>query len=244
MGGKKNRNSKKKEARREKLRMEAAQDAEMKARIASAMFAGNSPRNFLELVKPMATYKKNDLDVTIEFLTPSDPSFSSALVERLLDINEENMRDVYNAASGNGWNRRAKEREMTDDSARFLIAFDASTRKIHGYVHVRFLIEGNCCVSYVYDVQIEGTSQRRGLGKWLLTMVDLTSRRLHMDWLMLTVFNANKTALDFFPKKLKYTVDETSPQFTAYDDDEDAPYVILSKNLKPQMQTQERRIVQ
>ena len=250
-GGKKNRGngSKKKEARKEKLRQDAQNDAAMKATIASAMFEAGSkePRAIVAArIQPMATYKKNGLDVSIEFCAPGTEAFQKdpAFIQKLLDINEANMKSVYDEASGEGWNRRAKEREMTDEAARFFVAYDVATRQIKGYVHVRFLIEGNCCVAYVYDVQIAAESQRCGLGRWLCTMVELSSRKLNLDWCMLTVFNANKRALNFFPKKLKYTVDETSPQFTAYGDDEDSPYVILSKNLKPHLQKQERKIVQ
>ena len=249
MGGKKNRNSAKARAKKERLAALAREDAEIKAKISSANFVAVengdggaskthvSPRNVLDLVPALTAYKRNGLECSIEFFAPGVALEypSGDLVEDMIDLNEKNMKEIYNLASGEGWNRAAKKRDMVDESSRFFIAFDAE-RSIVGYVNVRFIIEGNCCVAYVYDVQVRQESSRKGLGKWLMMIVELIARKLDLGWVMLTVFNANKEGLKFFPEKLKYTVDETSPQFEAYGDTDDTPYVILSKNLKPQTQ--------
>ena len=60
-------------------------------------------------------------------------------------------------------------------------------------------------------------------------ILELVALRQKMEWVMLTVFKANKASMNFFMNKMNYDIDETSPsQCSIYDE---STYEILSKSL-------------
>eukprot|EP00985_Skeletonema_marinoi_P015634 scaffold8120_cov130-Skeletonema_marinoi.AAC.1 len=66
-------------------------------------------------------------------------------------------------------------------------------------------------ITYLYELQISLTSH--GLGKTLMTLIELLSLQLHMNKVILTVFKCNTGAMRFYLDKLKgYDVDECSPR--------------------------------
>lgn len=81
-------------------------------------------------------------------------------------------------------------------------------------------------VTYLYELQVNRSYQKLGLGKRLMTIIELVSMKLRLKKVMLTVFHANAGAMAFY-KKRKYVVDECSPSNFG----EDADYEILSKPL-------------
>ena len=99
------------------------------------------------------------------------------------------------------------------------------------FTHFRFLVEGFCKVLYCYELQIRQDHARLGLGKRLMTLLEIIARKFQMDYVMLTVL-LNNTGAQKFYRALGYSLDETSPQLDLEDgvlDSENTPYVILSK---------------
>lgn len=45
---------------------------------------------------------------------------------------------------------------------------------------------------YVYDIQLEPEAQRKGLGKFMMQLMELIARRAQMEWVMLTVLKVRK----------------------------------------------------
>jgi len=66
-------------------------------------------------------------------------------------------------------------------------------------------------VLYLFEIQLERSARRRGLGKHLMRIVEVVAKRTSMGWVMLTVFNENRSARKLYIEKLGYMVDETSP---------------------------------
>ncbi|GFR60799.1 N-alpha-acetyltransferase 40 [Elysia marginata] len=64
-----------------------------------------------------------------------------------------------------------------------------------------------------------------------MQILELMANKYEMKNVMLTVFKQNNVANEFFKKKLKYTVDDISPEQGIYDE-EDVSYEILSKYTK------------
>lgn len=95
-----------------------------------------------------------------------------------------------------------------------------------GFVSFRFVLEGDYDVLYIYELQLSPLAQRRGVGKHLMQLAELVARRAGMQWVMLTVLKNNAGALDFYTRKMRYTVDASSPSACGQDD---AAYEILSK---------------
>jgi len=181
---------------------------------------------------------------------------SKELLTSCLKLFQENMADLYRSSNW-GLNMKEKERELQHDNARFLIVkvegtndydsihdknvnSDGMGSDIVGFTHFRFEPDDedhpNEEVLYVYELQIHEFARRVGLGKRLMSIMELIGLQMRMKKVMLTVFKANQVAMDFYLKKIKYTIDESSPsQFNQESvvgfGQEEVDYEILSKRI-------------
>jgi GNAT superfamily N-acetyltransferase len=147
----------------------------------------------------------------------------------VFDLLERNMKAMYiQAGPGWGWNPKDKKRELQDEAARFLLLKDASSGALVGFAHVRFIMEGVEPVAYLYELQLEDSARRQGLGQHALRVVELMARKNSMRWVMCTVFKCNEASMAFFERQ-RYAVDETSPSMSVFE--EEATYEIMSKAL-------------
>ena len=89
------------------------------------------------------------------------------------------------------------------------------------FVHLRFEIERNEPVLYIWEIQVEKVGQGKGIGKYLMRLIDSIARKFDVPRLMLTVFRENTRAMAFY-RRLGFIDDESSP-------DDDHGYAILSK---------------
>lgn len=182
--------------------------------------------NPLEDLVAFQKFSRNGLDLRIEcklvkYLSEEEFSATLNLVER-------NMHSLYDASSW-GWNEKGKMEEMQEENARYLLAYD-NEDKIVAMSHFRFDVDDDLEILYCYEVQLNEDVRRKGLGKFLMQILELMAVRAKMKKVILTVFKANDKAVEFFTKKMKYTVDETSPQFQD-EDFENYDYEIYSKPL-------------
>lgn len=49
-----------------------------------------------------------------------------------------------------------------------------------GFVHYRFIVEEEVPVVYVYELQLEACAQRKGLGKFLMQLIELIARKVRL----------------------------------------------------------------
>mmetsp|Transcript_19358 Transcript_19358/g.31716 ORF Transcript_19358/g.31716 Transcript_19358/m.31716 type:complete len:181 (+) Transcript_19358:207-749(+) len=175
-------------------------------------------------------------------MTPGDTKSAFSLLKH-------NMHGMYERDKG--WNDRKKMRELREDDARFLLVKkktlstesgsgmekpsllgenEAKTAEelpadLLAFVHFRFTTEGAREVLYVYEIQLNESVTRKGLGKFLMQLIELIARRNKMKAVFLTVHKENSAAVSFYKNALKYNIDESSP-----DEADDAyGYLILSK---------------
>lgn len=103
-----------------------------------------------------------------------------------------------------------------------------------GFAHFRYEYDDSDRpkhpVTYLYELQVHPNAQKFGMGKKLMTIVELISLELKMEKVMLTVFRANVVAMGFYARR-KYNVDESSPSNFTGDENESCEYEILSKML-------------
>jgi len=150
---------------------------------------------------------------------------------------ESNMGKFYRSSSW-GLNLKEKRKELRHPDARFLILKeesstnngDGSQSNIIAFSHFRFEVNDDDYpteeVMYVYELQVDQTVRRSGLGKKIMTIMELLAMRAKMRKVSLTVFKNNEAAMNFYLKKMKYCVDDFSP--SKYMDD-NSDYEILSK---------------
>mmetsp|Transcript_2716 Transcript_2716/g.5780 ORF Transcript_2716/g.5780 Transcript_2716/m.5780 type:complete len:270 (+) Transcript_2716:141-950(+) len=252
--GAKTGSSKKKAARREK----ASRRRERETLVAAA----NVEKDLLLGFQPFRRYSRNGLNVRIECvggdsLGPSDLDFC-------LTTLRDNMGDFYRNSSW-GWDEKSKRAGMQDPVSRILLlreqldenpapepaaeddwvmveypdaasAPSAPSERNLGFVHLQFCIEDDRPVLYVLELQLVDAARGKGLGRFAMQLCELVARKHGMQNVMLTVFKSNQRAVDFYCKKLRYVIDESSPSVWERHDED---YEILSKSLEKTME-QER----
>lgn len=172
----------------------------------------------------------------------------SCLIEQCLELFEENMGDFYRASSW-GLDMEEKRKELTHDGARFLIVLEdddderdtessddkRTNPRVLGFAHFRYEEDDEddptAPVLYLYELQIQSTQQKAGMGKRLMNIMELLAMKSKMHKVMLTVFKENVKAIGFYLNKMKYEVDECSPSNFEGEENEHCDYEILSKSL-------------
>ena len=84
------------------------------------------------------------------------------------------------------------------------------------------------------QIQIDEEFQRKGLGKFMMQVLEMLAFKADMRKIMLTVLKHNDSAVKFFKALLKFEIDETNPAEDVqwnekYNDIEQIDYEILSK---------------
>lgn len=85
--------------------------------------------------------------------------------------------------------------------------------------------------SVSYEVQLESKVRRKGLGKFLIQILQLMANSTQMKKVMLTVFKHNHGAYQFFREALQFDIDDSSPSMSGCCG-EDCSYEILSRRTK------------
>ncbi|KAK3702657.1 hypothetical protein RRG08_042645 [Elysia crispata] len=172
-------------------------------------------------------YERNGLN--IDFETKRVANLDESTVQWAFDLVKSNMKTLYETSEW-GWKDREKFEEMTEYKAWYLIARDQDGKPV-AFSHFRFDVEIDMEVLYCYEIQLIPEVRKKGLGKFMMQILELMANKYEMKSVMLTVFKQNNVAHEFFKKKLKYSVDEISPEQGIYDE-EDVSYEILSKLTK------------
>ncbi|XP_039625031.1 N-alpha-acetyltransferase 40 isoform X2 [Polypterus senegalus] len=219
MGRKSN---KAKEKKQKRLEERAAMDA-----VCAKVEAANKLEDPLASFPVFKKYDRNGLNLTIECQRVS--SMKPSVVEWAYDLTRNNMQTLYEQSEW-GWKDREKKEEMTDDRAWYLIAFDTDNSPV-AFSHFRFDVECGEEVLYCYEVQLESHTRRKGLGKFLIQILQLIANSTQMKKVMLTVFKHNHGAYQFFREALQFEIDDSSPSMSGCCGDE-CSYEILSRRTK------------
>lgn len=113
------------------------------------------------------------------------------------------------------------------------------TGALLGFVHFRFEMAPHIInedgdseevpILYLYELQIDSSVQRKGLGRFLCQLVELVALKMQMAKIVLTVFKENVPGLQFYKAKMKYLKDGDDPSY--WNAEDEYPYEILSKLL-------------
>lgn len=208
--------------------------------------AANQQEDPMSQLMPFKKFDRNGLCVNIEAKKRAQVSEDD--IEWGFQLTKQNMQTQYEQSEW-GWKDKEKKDEMLEDAAWYLIARTEEGRPV-GISHFRFDLDFDDQVLYCYEIQLTKDVRRKGLGKFMMQILELMAHKAKMEKVMLTAFKHNKDATEFFIKTLKYEVDETSPEDNIYDEEE-YTYHILSKTIvqRPPLakvqegQTQNKRAV-
>ncbi|XP_011704319.1 PREDICTED: N-alpha-acetyltransferase 40 [Wasmannia auropunctata] len=179
----------------------------------------NALSNPLETLQKFHEYIAKDNN-TIKLSCVKAKDASSECFSWILDIMERNMKDMYEQSSWS-WNAAEKQAELTEETAWYLIALYDD--KFLGFSHFRFDIDNGDVVLYCYELQLEPSARRKGLGRFMMSALESMAYQNQMLKVVLTVFKHNPSAIQFF-YALGYKLDNSNPPVSAHLD-----YVILSK---------------
>ena len=91
---------------------------------------------------------------------------------------------------------------MLDDPAWYLVAREADGSPV-AFSHFRYEMEHEEEVLYVYEIQLEEKVRRKGLGRFMMMVLELLSNKADMRKIMLTCFKHNPLAHKFFKVTLQ-----------------------------------------
>ncbi|KAL8684783.1 MAG: hypothetical protein Q9224_006135, partial [Gallowayella concinna] len=125
-----------------------------------------------------------------------------------------------------------KRKEMKLPDLRYLLLTD-STALVQGFLSFMLTYEDGHEVIYCYEIHLSPPVQRRGLGMYLMGLMEDVGKRAGVEKSMLTVFVENQAARNFY-EKLGYSEDEYSPQprKMRHGTVKMPTYVILSKSMQ------------
>jgi len=227
MGRKDNSKAKEKKAERK------AMEAKMNAGLANVKLA-NSQDDPLSQLPSFTKYNKNGLNLTLE--TIRSPEADQKTKEWAYKLLEDNMSPVYEETYGKNpefpeerFNGKEKKEELLHDNAWLLIARTEEGTPV-AFAHFRYDMDYDDEVLYCYELQLEKKYRRKGLGRFIMKLLELLMIKADMLKIMATIFKKDKSNHGLFKECLKYEMDETSP----YDDVEyQFEYEIVSRfNLK------------
>ena len=153
-------------------------------------------------------------------------------------LTETNMRKMYEQTWG--WNSLEKRRELNHQNAKFVFAVEKKKKKKKkcddgrtkseedeelpvAFAHFRFEVDDDDVASvYIYELQVERTKKRLGLGRLLMRACEKIAVELGLKHMALTVLKKNEGARAFY-EKIGYEETDHAPA--------DAHYVILRKRV-------------
>lgn len=183
----------------------------------------NGLRKVLDLLEPFPAFRVYDRrGIQAELRYCSSGALSAQLEDWVFNLTKRNVAEYYDACPGWGWNDKKKRRELRDTDARYIVATaltktaaplegQGSLRSLPlAFVHLRFELNDNDPVMYIYEIQVESAAQGCGLGRFMMQLAELAARRAGLTAIMLTVFKANGAANALY-SKLGYTLHPDSP---------------------------------
>ncbi|XP_033345088.1 N-alpha-acetyltransferase 40 isoform X2 [Bombus vosnesenskii] len=180
--------------------------AEKEAIAKSLVDKANSVKNPLESLNFFHKYMTKD-NQTIELSCMKATDAQPKCILWIFDIMERNMKSLYEQSDW-GWDLVAKQKQLTEPTAWYLVA--TSNEKFVGFSHFRFDIDYREEVLYCYEMQLESTVRRKGLGHFMMSALEAMASENKMRKVVLTVLKLNPSAMQFF-YSLGYKMDKTSP---------------------------------
>ena len=99
-------------------------------------------------------------------------------------------------AGGFPWKEEEQLATLREEQARLLLLRDADG--LVGFSHFRYILEGDCPVLYVYELQLEASVCGKGVGRHVMQLFQLGAMRRKMQFVMATVFRAQVSSDPIF----------------------------------------------
>ncbi|XP_023645727.1 N-alpha-acetyltransferase 40 isoform X3 [Capsella rubella] len=139
-------------------------------------------------------YQSNDLSVYLE--SCRGDRLSSSVKQYIQKLLKTNMEGFY----GSDWRIQAKvkRKEMSSVDAHYIFVLELRYKE-------------EVPVLYVYEIQLESRVQGKGLGDYLMQLIERIASKNRMSAIVLTVLTSNALAMSFYMSKLGYRISSISP---------------------------------
>lgn len=150
----------------------------------------------LALKDPLASFpafhQYNQQGLCFQLETGRGDKLSRSLKQYIQKLLKLNMEGHYRTE----WptEEKVKQREMVAPDARYILVYEVPTVRSNdekrvmstnkhegdavGFAHYRFTLEEEVPVLYVYELQLEPRVQGKGLGKFLMQLLELIARKV------------------------------------------------------------------
>ena len=167
--------------------------ADKLVRLRQAIFdeAGKDKDVTAGLAPALMAFDRNGVDAKIAFstrLSKADRAWAVELSSAVSEAEDD---------AGREWNEEDKDEQLSEEGTRFLVARDTATQAPLAFVHFRFSLPGELAdlmvgepSVVVFDVHVAAESQRKGLGKHLVTLCELIARREAMEAMLVSMANS------------------------------------------------------
>ncbi|XP_070522479.1 N-alpha-acetyltransferase 40 isoform X2 [Cardiocondyla obscurior] len=168
-----------------------AEKLSMQRRLIDQANALTNPLDSLQKFQKFVTSDNN----AIELVCLKAKDAQSECLSWIMDIMERNMKDMYERSRWS-WNAAEKRAELTEETAWYLLAL--CNNEFLGFSHFRFDIDNGDLVLYCYELQLEPSIRRKGLGRFMMSALESMAYQNQMLKVVLTVFKHNPSAIQFF----------------------------------------------
>ncbi|KAG4175989.1 hypothetical protein ERO13_A11G233700v2 [Gossypium hirsutum] len=204
--------SEKKKLKRKEI-LEKKKAADQLLKVASAQI------DHLTSFPSFCYFNKNGLCLRLE--SGRGDKLSNCTKQQIQKLLKANMMGPY----GSEWavEEKVKRREMVAPEARYIFVYwnanemmDNAFTPLLGFLHFRFTLEEEIPVLYLYELQLDSSVQGKGLGKFLMQLVELIAQENRMGAVVLTVQKSNSLAMKFYISKLRWELKRTMKFFAKH----------------------------
>jgi GNAT superfamily N-acetyltransferase len=177
------------------------QELEKEAASKAIIDAAYKVPNQLDFAPLFRSYSKLGAEYDIEFHRVAD--LGEETLAWCLDLTSRNMKELYSATWG--WDERKKKRELGDELALYLVVFTRDDHRPVAFAHFRFLFEEDKAadVLYLYEIQTETDYQGKGIGRFLMVILQLLAAKNKMKHIMMTVFKSARFTFEFRKNRIR-----------------------------------------
>ncbi|XVE77832.1 hypothetical protein DITRI_Ditri13aG0094500 [Diplodiscus trichospermus] len=199
----------------EKKKLKRREIVEKKKAIDQLIKAASAQIDHLASFPSYRIFNGNGLCLRLE--SGRGDKLSHSLKQYIKNLLKANMEGPY----GSEWaaEEKVKRRETVAPEARYIFIYwnangimeDTAPTPLLGFLHFRFTLEEEIPVLYLYELQLDSSVQGKGLGKFLMQLIEFIARENRMGAVVLTVQKSNSSAMKFYISKLRYVVSSISP---------------------------------
>ena len=150
-------------------------------RAAASGTGDGAPHNVLHEFPSFHSYEKNGISLVLSFDAPS--LWSKETEESVFMLTKTNMKEIYDSAPGGkwAWKDRKKRDELCEKDMRYIIARHKANNAMAGLLAFQFLTENDYDVLYIYEIQVDASCARKGVGRFLMLLSFLIAGKQQMQ---------------------------------------------------------------